>query len=219
MKTDVNKRKMNPSALKYAAMLGIMLLTGAMNAQDNLETKTLLRPDVTISEMWIPEIKMNSIQGDFGTLVGFYGGALFNRNLLLGVAGGVNLSHPRVNYGYFGGIIQVIFHPENMVHFSGQVLLAWGTTKDYESPKKGLMDNFWNISGEDFYITEPGVNVEINLKDNLTLVTGVSYRFSFRLDDQSESVRYTHVTNRDMRGLNFNIGVKFGKKIKYDIHE
>jgi hypothetical protein len=162
--------------------------------------------------MWVPEIKVNSIQGIIGTLVGFYGGVLIDDKYLIGISGGVNLTHPKVNYGYFGGIGQIIFHTEKMVHFSGQILLAWGTTKDYESPKEGPLDNFWNISGEDFYLTEPGLNVEINLKENLTLTTGISYRFVSKLDSGNEDVRFTHVTNEGMRGFNFCIGLKFGKK-------
>jgi hypothetical protein len=42
----------------------------------------------------------------------------------------------------------------------------------------------------------------------------VSYRFVFRLDPNNENVRFTHVTNDDMTGLNFNIGIKFGGKIR-----
>lgn len=101
-----------------------------------------------------------------------------------------------------------------MIHFSGQLLLAWGTTKDYENPKRGLFDNFWNISGEDFFLNEPGVNIEVNLRENLTLATGVSYRFVTRLDPNNENVRFNHLTSQDMQGVNFNIGLKFGKKAR-----
>ena len=167
-----------------------------------------------VSELWTPEIKINSIQGDIGTLVGIYGGALIDRSLLIGISGGVNLGHPRVNYGYFGGILQYINQPEKMVHLSGQLLIAYGTAKDYENPKSGLLDNFWNISGAQFFLLEPGLNLELNLGIRLTLVAGMSYRYVSGLNESDENVSITHVTNRDLSGVNFTIGLKFGKEKK-----
>lgn len=192
----------------------ILLYSSCSIAQNREYNRTIFRSDLNVTEIWAPEVKINSIQGKTGALVGFYGGALFNRNLLLGIAGGVNLTHPTVNYGYIGGIGQYIFNPGNAVHFSGQLLLGYGTTKDYEDPKSGLMDNFWNISGEIFFITEPGINVEFNLTERLTLVTGVSYRKVKGIDSGNENVSRTRLTNQDMNGFNVNIGLKFRKNDK-----
>jgi len=214
MKTRIENQKMNRKEVFFAMIITLMLLTGAAAAQDAENTRTLLSPDIKVTEMWSPEVKLNSIQGEIGTLVGFYGGALFNRNLLLGISGGVNLGHPTVNYGYFGGIAQVIVNPGSVYHVSGQILVAWGTTKDYEDPKVGLLDNFWNISGESFFITEPGINLEVNLSTRVTFVAGVSYRYVTGIDGNNENVQVTHVTNEDMSGINFNIGLKFAKRTK-----
>lgn len=214
MKTRIEKRKMNCNVVACSTVLALMLLSGAAAGQDMGQTRTLLRPDIIVTEMWVPEVKINSIQGQTGTLIGFYGGALFNRTLLLGISGGVNLSHPTVNYGYFGGLAQVITYPGNMVHFSGQLLIAYGSTKDYEDPKEGLLDNFWNISGENFVIVEPGLNVEVNLSTRFTFVAGASYRIVSGIDQNNENLYVTHVTNEDMSGINFNIGLKFAKKPK-----
>ncbi len=205
---------MNRKEVVFNMVMALMLLSGVVAAQDPGQTRTLLRPDIIVTEMWVPEVKINSIQGQTGTLIGFYGGALFNRTLLLGISGGVNLSHPTVNYGYFGGVAQVITYPANMMHFSGQVLIAYGSTKDYEDPKEGLLDNFWNISGENFVIVEPGLNIEVNLSARVTFVAGVSYRIVTGIDQNNENLYVTHVTNEDMSGINFNIGLKFAKKEK-----
>ncbi len=139
---------------------------------------------------------------------------IFDVIIFLGFTGGGNPGHPTVNYGYFGGIAQLIVYPGRMVHVSGQMVIAYGTTKDYETPKNGLLDNFWNISGERFTINEPGVNVELNLSERVTLVTGLSYRFVNGIDPNNEYVNITHVTSQDMSGLNFNIGLKFTKPPK-----
>ena len=214
MKTRTENPKMNPNNWILILIVSMILLSSGALAQEQDKVKTLMKPDVKVSELWTPEIKINSIQGKVGTLVGFYGGALINRTFLVGIAGGVNLGHPTVNYGYFGGIGQFIIEPDNMVHFSGQLLIAYGSTKDYEDPKEGLLDNFWNISGAGFFMMEPGINFELNLSQRVTLVTGVSYRYVSGLDETDENVSYTHVTNSDMSGINFNIGLKFAKRSK-----
>jgi hypothetical protein len=214
MKTKNENRKMNFGEVIFITIVTMMLISPALSAQESEQPRTLLKPGLSVSELWVPEMKVNRIQGDVGTLIGFYGGRLIENKLLLGVSGGVNLTHPRVNYGYFGGICQYIFFPEKVVHFSTQVLVAYGTAKDYEDPKVGLLDNFWNISGEDFMITEPGINLEINLTDKLAFVAGMSYRFVNNLDENNENLSITRVTYKQMSGLNFNIGLKFRKELK-----
>jgi hypothetical protein len=214
MKTRINAQKVNLNEVFFILFVLLLLNVASASSQENDSTKTLFRSDIKVSELWVPEVKVNSIQGDIGTLIGFYGGALFNRTILLGISGGVNLGHPRVNYGYFGVIGQYIYKPEELIHFSGQLLLAHGSTKDYENPKSGLFDNFWNISGAGFYLVEPGVNIELNLGGKITLVAGVSYRYVSGLREDDENVSITHVTNRELSGINFNIGLKFGKERK-----
>jgi hypothetical protein len=214
MKTRTKNQKLNLNGMIFVLVAILMFPSTAVFAQEQDTIQTLFRSTVKVSEIWTPEVKINSIQGDIGTLIGFYGGALINRSFLLGISGGVNLGHPRVNYGYFGGIVQFIYKPETLLHFSGQLLLAYGSTKDYENPKSGLLDNFWNISGTHFFVMEPGINLEMNLSNRLTLVAGVSYRYVSGLNENSENVSITHVTNKDLSGLNFNIGLKFGKEKK-----
>jgi hypothetical protein len=212
MKTLSKTPKQNFPKISLVIIVVLMFLSKGANAQEEESVKSLFKENVTVNELWTPEMKINSIQGDIGTLVGVYGGALINRTFLIGISGGVNLGHPRVNYGYFGGIMQYIFKPERVVHCSGQLLLAYGTTKDYEHPKKGLLDNFWNISGAPFFIMEPGLNLETNLSTRITLVAGLSYRYVSGLDENNENIRVTRVTNNDLSGLNFNIGLKFVKR-------
>jgi hypothetical protein len=214
MKTKTANKKCNLTEGILVKMVILVCLSAEASAQEQDSIKALFRSDVKVSEIWTPEVKINSIQGDVGTLIGFYGGALFNRTFLLGISGGVNLSHPTVNYGYFGAVGQYIYKPASLWHCSGQMLLAYGSTKDYENPKSGLLDNFWNISGASFFLLEPGINLELNLSRRLTLVTGISYRYVTGLDENNENVEITHVTNRDLSGINFNIGLKFNKEKK-----
>lgn len=211
MKTKNWKNEKYNSKLASFVMFFLMLVPASVTAQGTKQERTLFGPDVTFDEVWAPEVKLNSIQGKTGTLIGMYGGVLINRTVVLGFTGGVNLGHPTVNYGYFGGIAQYILYPGKMLHISGLMIIAYGTTQDYENPKSGLLDNFWNISGERFAMTEPGFNIEVNLSERVTFVCGVSYRYVSGLDPINEYIDITHVTNQDMSGINFNIGLKFIK--------
>jgi hypothetical protein len=216
METRTRNQKFNLNDGIFIMIVSLIFLSRGVDAQVQDSTRTLFKSGIKVSELWVPEVKLNSIQGEIGTLIGCHGGALIDRKFLVGMALGVNLGHPRVNYGYFGGIVQYIYRPEKMVHISGQMIIASGSTKDYENPKSGPFDNFWNISGAGFFMIEPGVNLELNLSPGLTLVAGISYRSVSGLNESNDNVSITHVTNKDLSGLNFNIGLKFnkGKKIK-----
>ena len=214
MKTKTEKRKMSLNGFFISLSVILILLSKGTFAQEDNAERTLLRRDIVLTDVISPEIKFNSILGDIGTLIGIYGGPMINNRLLIGACGGVNLGHPRVNYGYLGGIIQYVYRPEDMVHLSIQLVVASGTTKDYENPKSGLLDNFWNISGESFFMVEPGINLEVNITTRLKLVMGVSYRYVSGINSAREEIRYTHVTNEDMSGLNFNISIKFSGEMK-----
>jgi hypothetical protein len=218
MKTNETKNGKNSSSkTACAVMLSLILasVTLSAGAQETMPERTLLGPDVRYTSVWSPEVRISSIQGKAGATIGGYTGVMINRTLMLGLTGAVNLTHPTVNYGYFGGIAQAVANPSRMVHMSAQLVVAWGSTKDYENPKSSLFDNFWNISGERFMMTEPGVNLEVNLSQGIALVAGASYRFVSGIDSGNEYVDMTHLTSQDMSGVSFSIGLnitKAGKK-------
>jgi len=214
MKTKTENQKFYQKSGLLLVTVLLMSLSSVADAQMKDSTETLLKSGVEINELWAPEVKINSIQGRVGTLIGLYGGALINRSFLIGLSGGVNLGHPTVNYGYFGGIVQYTVKPAKLIHYSGQLLIGYGTTKDYENTKSGLLDNFWNISGANFFLMEPGINLEINIKTGMTFITGLSYRYASGLNENNENVQITHLTDRDLSGLNFSIGLKFVKAKK-----
>jgi hypothetical protein len=109
MKTRIANQKISLNGVLFIMNVILMNLSVEAMAQEQDSTKSLFGSNVKVSEIWTPEVKINSIQGDVGTLIGFYGGAVFNRTILLGISGGANLSHPTVNYGYFGAVGQYIY--------------------------------------------------------------------------------------------------------------
>ena len=79
MKTKNTNQKRNQNKGTFVMIAILMLVSAGAAAQPQDSTQTLFKSSVKISELWTPEVKINSIQGDIGTLVGFYGGALLNR--------------------------------------------------------------------------------------------------------------------------------------------
>jgi hypothetical protein len=51
--------------------------------------------------------------------------------------------------------------------------------------------------------------MEINLKERLRFVTGLSYRVVTGLDENNHYVSITNVTNKEMSGINIKIGLIF----------
>jgi len=174
------------------------------------ETETVLGGDTKLSFAWGLDLKVNSIQGKTGTLWDIYGGAIINRSTLIALVGGMNISHPEVNYGYLGLLGQYTYKPEKIIHFSGQLLLGRGSTKDYQREKSSLLDSYGDISGPGFFLIEPAFNAELNLAKKARLLLGLGYRIVTGLDEDHELISKTKVTSKDLSGLNLILGVKFG---------
>ena len=197
----------------------LILFILGLNQTLGQKTETLINPDSDIKFVWGTEFKTGSIKEHLGTAHGFFGGALINHSTLLGLSFGINLTHPKLNHGYIGLLVQHTHLPNNLVHFSGQCLLAVASAKGYNQEKTNLFDNLGNITGSSFYIIEPGLNVELNITGYTRLIFGISYRYTTGLEDLSfeqwdktheHSSQYSY-NNNDLSGLQFNIGLKFGE--------
>jgi len=200
---------MNPIKLKHRMIIiALLVLFTSVNAQ---EPKTLMGPDAKIGFIWGLDTKTGKIQDDISRTNGFFLGALFNRSLLIGVAAGMNVTHPEVNYGYTTLLAQYTLKPDELIHFSGHLLLGTGSTKDYMRKKSNPYDSYGDITGPRFYIIEPGVNVEANLHTKVKLFLGLSYRLATGLDEGDTLISKTNVTDNDLSGVQLNIGIKVGK--------
>jgi hypothetical protein len=74
MKTRIKNQKLNLNGLVFVLAATLMLPSTGVFAQEQDTTQTLFKSGVKVSELWTPEVKLNSIQGNIGTLIGFYGG-------------------------------------------------------------------------------------------------------------------------------------------------
>ncbi|MFC1725166.1 hypothetical protein ACFL4T_06040 [candidate division KSB1 bacterium] len=175
------------------------------------ETKTLIGAGTDYGSAWMFELKTNSVKGDAGTLFGVNGGILINKTAVLGLGLNLNVTHDVVNYGYFGLYGNYTFNPDELFHISGHLMIGTGSARAYERPKTSTFDDFWNITGAGFYIIEPGINAEMNFSEKVRIYAGLSYSLVSGLDEDHEKITTSGVTNKDLSGINFNIGVKLVK--------
>lgn len=204
LKLTIGRTFLTRNALMMV-LTGISFLPGF--GQD---TKTLFKGESKIGFIWGIELKTASIQHDLATQFGMYAGALFNHAILLGAVGAANVTHPRVNYGYTAFMVQYTHRPTDLVHLNVHLIFGGGSTKDYENEKSNMLDNFGNVTGAKFTILEPGINAEINLGLKTRLVVGIAYRHVYGIDQNSEYISRTHLSNSELSGFNFTAGVKFG---------
>jgi hypothetical protein len=191
-------------------MVIIIVITSLFSFSPAQEVETLMGSDKETGFLWGFGTKTASIQDDLSTTWGGFASVLFNHKIGVGFKFGANVTHPEVNHSYAGIFARYTHEPLKLVHYSGEIFLGRGSTKDYELKKTSLMDNFGNTSGPGFNIIEPGVNVEVNMHSRFRLVAGVSYRLISGLDEDHELIAKTGVTNDDFSGLNFNLGLKIG---------
>ena len=198
-------------SIRLSLTLAIALLAAGNAFLFSQEANTVFEDDPgKTGFVWGLELKTVSIQEELGTQYGMYAGTLFNRSLMVGLAGALNVTHPAVNYGCLGMMVQYAYRPLSIFHMSGQLTLGAGTTKDYENEKTSTFDNFGNVTGTGFYFMEPALNGEINLGARTRLVLGIGYRLVYGINPENENVNLTHVTDRDLSGMCVSAGVKFG---------
>ena len=205
---------------KLSIILFFIILILMSNTIMGQETKTLMGEDTKITSIWGIDLKTGKMQDDIGIGYDVFYGALFNRSILLGGIAGLNVTHPLINYGYFGVFGNYTYKPEEVIHFSGQFALGYGSAKGYQSIKSSAFDNFGNVTGDGFYFLEPGVNAEFNITETARLVVGLSYRYATGLDEvtfmqedyesDDEAKEYSF-SETDLSTIFFNIGVKIGK--------
>jgi len=79
MKTKTKNQKSKLNGVFFVTIVILLFLSTVAKAQEQDSMKTLFRPGTTVSELWTPEIKINSIQGNIGPLVGINEGVLKNQ--------------------------------------------------------------------------------------------------------------------------------------------
>jgi len=127
--------------------------------------------------------KFSSIDGQFATLLGGYGGVLFNHNFLLGAGAYALLNGQQVNIEndpntsrqltYIGLIGERTFNPEKVVHFSANLFTGAAILGEQSQLDGGGQ---YTLSSRGAFLIEPGLQAEVNLTKWFRIAAGASYR-------------------------------------------
>ncbi len=208
---------------KLLSILAIIIFTSAcIFAQE----ETLIgNGEVAHGGFGGPVVKYTQIYGKPAVLVGGRGGWIINHSFIIG-GGGYGLVNniqsnnttwplffndkPYINFGYGGLELEYIIQSDKLLHFSVITLIGaggvsyrdnlWDDDWDNDSDDD---DDDWDSPSDEFFVLEPGANLELNIVSFFRINAGVSYRFisGANLDDLS---------NNDLAGLAASLTLKFG---------
>lgn len=165
--------------------------------------------------------KFTTINGGFANMPEIYGGWFVGKKFLLGVGGGATTNFIRVPqavsaspgermsymYGQFGMVNEFVIASNSPIHPVIHMFNGSGFSLQYERPH---WDDYYNYDPELdddvhdlrwYYISEVGVQIELNFFRWMRVSPGVSYRFAF---DGSKM-------NDDISGPSVSLAMKFGK--------
>jgi hypothetical protein len=164
--------------------------------------------------------KFTQIRGKYANMSGLYGGWFINQRLMIGAGAAAVTSNIPVpleystdplrnrsyEYGQVGLMTEYVIGSNKPVHFVVQLFSGAGFTLQYDRYNRHINNNSDDpISDENwFFVTEPGVQVEMNLFKWMRFSPGVSYRASFGSDAAG-------MKDKDIRGMSYNVTLKFGK--------
>jgi hypothetical protein len=204
-------------------LFGLLLLVSASFAQEDYQIHTLLNSSHRSSGGYAAlSNKFTTIKGDYANMVELYGGWYINHSFLLGVSGAAMTNNIPVpsefstdpdhemsyEYGQFGLMTEYTLWSHRAIHLSFSAMNGAGFTVQYQRHKT---DGDFNWDQENthrdsnwFYVTEPGVRLEMNVFKWMRFSPGISYRAAF-------GSKATGLKDKDLSGTSLNLTLKFGK--------
>lgn len=154
--------------------------------------------------------EIGQINRETGIFIGGQGVWLINHRFGLGGKGyGIvneikieGLENTKLEFGCGGALLEYTFASEKLVHVNIQSLIGAGSVKysiiDYT-------DNHGNIdyTADNFFVLEPGLNVDLNVYKSFRIGAGVTYRYLNGVD-------YENLSNSDLSGISGQVILKFG---------
>lgn len=151
---------------------------------------------------------ISTVNGEFAVFTGAYGGVFLNKKWLLG-AGAKSLANnirlqtpdrPVLGFWYTGAVVEYVHNTDKLFHWSAGALVGGGGVSEREKYDKGR-DRVYASSA--VVVTEPFVQLEMNVTHYLRVVAGGSYRRVFGAGG-------VNITNDKLSAPGFSLGVKAG---------
>jgi hypothetical protein len=175
----------------------ILLFAIGVKAQDKQEDmQTLFGNGIkTFGGYGGPRVAFSSFNGKDAWLVGGKGGVILNRHFVIGGAGYGIVNSPKfyisddepVAYlegGYGGLLLEYIIKPLKVLHLSFPLVVGGGNLMYSDSPVS-MDDHNFNQSilyNSNFFVIEPGAELELNVVRFMRIAIGVSYRYAHNIN-------------------------------------
>jgi hypothetical protein len=206
------------------ACLALGLVSSRLQAQDS--TRTLLKvPHIsTVGIYAAPEFQFGQLHNDFTT---FGGGSLMlvlNKRFAIGATGMRSLDRnysptgvsPLVLHSGFGGLkLEYTVNPNAPIHISFPLVIGGGSARadsafySRRRPVPGI-DTVGRFNrpnnGVNYFLIQPGVQVEANIFSFMKLYIGASYRLPL----QSNTFGTGTLPANTLQGFSASIGIKAG---------
>ncbi len=197
--------------------------------RDTTVMKTLLTlPKISYLGLYvIPEYQLGRMNGQFTSLGGGSVMLSLNKKLSIGVSGFSTFDHftpSQVNSpnalemrSRFGGVrLEYTLYPNKLIHVSFPLLIGGGFANydstegrmRYDPGMYGYRSDPFHHAGTNFFLVQPGVNVEANVLRFVKVYAGASYRIAAG-DTRTSSV-ISAPNASQIQGLSFSAGVKIG---------
>jgi hypothetical protein len=202
-------------------VIALAIFTNTSFAQDTV--RTLIHPTKirNYGLYFAPEFQYGQSNA---TLNSFSGGSamfIFNKRLALGVAAFESLNEtfsPKgvtplvLRTAFGGGKLEYTLRPDAAFHVSFPLLIGAGAARmDSVSTTTTINEHYRGLSSRnalfnaEYFVVQPGINVETNLLKNIKMFVGVNYRFTSKLGTAT-----TSVPTDALSGFGMSAGVKIG---------
>jgi hypothetical protein len=201
-------------------------------SQDSTKTMFHLSMPKYLGLYLAPEIQYGQFKGSFTSFGGGSAMLIFDKKFAIGVSmqRNIYLSYsptgisPLVLNGSFGGLkLEYTCNPDAVVHLSFPLVIGMGMARtdsaNYVSDRYNdnndttsykqirRIENQRRGNRNEYFILQPGVQLEANLFRYLKLFAGANYRLALATYSTSTSSLLPQST---LQGLSVNVGLKFG---------
>ena len=204
-------------------LIALLFLTTLSYSQEiNTFSKRDTSKAMIIGGYGEPFAGVTMLNKDWGIMLGIKGGMNFNRKFGFGPVAKVNIglwefhgnnlegsdsAYLELYVGSVGLFIEYVFMMEKKIHFSIPVnIMVGGATVNHATDfntndEKGAENS---VESTALFIVEPEINIDFNIAKFFIPNLKIGYRATF-------GSNLVNVSNQDLSGVYFGIGLKFGK--------
>jgi hypothetical protein len=201
------------------------------------KTEYIFNPNSTkinsIGLYFAPEMGATQLDKKLAPMAGGSFMLLLNKKIGIGftgyVSGNPHNKSELMKLGYGGVKLEYTIKPNARFHTTIPLLIGAGfanndsldhfRNQNFGSGRpKHDFDNHGRQQFNQFFIIQPGINVEGNLMKYVKVFGGVNYRIATKMDSHPQNISITEIKPSQISGLSVNLGLKFGV-FDYQIHK